>query len=69
MTTEKRLVSQDLRLESHRIDQATRDEQEQLLLRPPADFDLGALGAWMALGLATSLIVLLLGRQLWLWLS
>ncbi len=67
MNTEKRLISQDFPLESHRIDQESR-KQERLLPRPPVDFDLGALGAWCCLGLVTSLIVLTIGRQLWLWL-
>lgn len=36
-------------------------------LRPRVDVDLGAFGAWLALGIAASLLALLFVRQLWMW--
>ncbi|MGH3672837.1 MAG: hypothetical protein ACRDSH_19770 [Pseudonocardiaceae bacterium] len=44
-------------------------EEDLAYLRPRVDFDLGALGAWCCLGLAVSLILLLVIRQIWLFLT
>ncbi|MGH3693267.1 MAG: hypothetical protein ACRDRX_04575 [Pseudonocardiaceae bacterium] len=36
--------------------------------RPRSDLDLGALGAYLALGISLTLLIVLGARNLWLWL-